>query len=282
VRISLLALFLSTSCNTATPEAPAPGTLAATGETLVTVDGHAVTQGMVDAMLKRLPDQIRKQLEQTGQLGQLKDQMVVGELLYQAALTNGLHQTEDIKTALALSARETLAQAQIEAIIEARATDAAVEKWYQDHLVQFSRPQVKASHILVQDEAVIKEAHTKLLAGEDFGALARTYSKDPGSAPKGGSLGWFKKTDMVKKFANVAFTTEKGQASAPFKTRFGWHIVRVDDTRTAQPLDEVRDQIVEAMSKEIASTYIDELKAGAQIEDAATTASAGTAAGANL
>jgi parvulin-like peptidyl-prolyl isomerase len=132
-----------------------------------------------------------------------------------------------------------------------------------------------ATHILVKDEAEIREVATKLAAGQTFAAMAKAHSKDPGSADKGGLLGWFKKDDMVKPFSDTAFATEKGQTSAPFQTRFGWHIVQIDDKRDAQPLDEVREQIVDTMSKEIVTAYIDELKAGAQIEDATAAATAG-------
>jgi peptidyl-prolyl cis-trans isomerase C len=275
VRPFALALILAMSCNQAPAGAPEPGAFSPTGEVLTTVDGHPVTQGMVDAMMTRLPPQVRQQLEESGQLSQVKDQLVMSELLYRAALTANLHNDVEIQTTIALAAREALAQAQLDAIIEKRADDAAVQKWYTDHMVQFARPQVKARHILVKDEAEIREVATKLAAGQTFAAMAKAHSKDPGSADKGGLLGWFKKDDMVKPFSDTAFATEKGQTSAPFQTRFGWHIVQIDDKRDAQPLDEVREQIVDTMSKEIVTAYIDELKAGAQIEDATAAATAG-------
>jgi peptidyl-prolyl cis-trans isomerase C len=276
VRALAIAIFLSVSCNTAPAETPEPGAFAPSGEVLATVNGHLVTQGMVDAMLDRLPPQVRAQLAATGQMSQVKDQLVMSELLYRAALDGGLHNDETVKTTLALATREALAKAQLDAVIEQRATDEAVTQWYQDHLVQFSRPQVKARHILVKDEDEIRIVAAKLKAGGDFTALAKTHSKDPGSAANGGLLGWFKRGDMVGPFAKAAFETDKGQISDPFKTDFGWHIVQVEDKRGSQPLEEVREQVVEAMSKEIVTKYIEELKTGAQIEEGPASATAGS------
>ncbi|PIS29001.1 hypothetical protein COT42_06455 [Candidatus Saganbacteria bacterium CG08_land_8_20_14_0_20_45_16] len=91
--------------------------------------------------------------------------------------------------------------------------------------------EVKASHLLVSDEAVAKSLLAKVKAGEDFAALARKYSEDPGSAKKGGDLGYFSYGQMVEPFAQAAFALKIGEISGVIKTNFGFHIIKATDSR---------------------------------------------------
>jgi peptidyl-prolyl cis-trans isomerase C len=268
MRSTLLIALLSLGCANGTAGQATPGEIAATGETLVTVNGNAITQGMVDAMIDQMPERMRKQLEMSGQMSQLQEQLVIGELLYREALKRNLHEDPTIKTTVALATRSAMAQSLIEKVVKERTTEEKVTGYYNDHKVQYARPQVKASHILVKEEALSNEIKAKLDGGEDFSALAKAHSMDPGSKDSGGSLGWFKKADMVGPFAEAAFAADKGVTTAPVQTRFGWHIIKVDDKREEIPLDEVREQIEGALGQELAEAYIEEIKGGATIVDA--------------
>ena len=263
---SLLFLSLfSFACANGTASTAVPGELATTGKTVVTVNGNAITQDMLDAMLEQMPAQMRQQMEMTGQMGQLQEQLILGELLYREALKRNLHTDSKVKTTIALATRSALAQGVIEAVVKERTTDEKVQAYYDEHKVQFAKPQVNASHILVKEEALIKEIKAKLDSGEDFGTLAKEHSVDPGSKGDGGSLGWFGKKDMVGPFADAAFAAEKGTITDPVKTRFGFHIIKVDDKRSEVPLEEVRDQIEGKLGNELVQTYLEELKTGATI-----------------
>lgn len=268
MRSSLFLFLFTLGCANGTASSAVPGEMAATGKTLVTVNGNAITQSMVDTMIQQMPERMRKQMEATGQMGQLQEQLVIGEILYREALTQNLHQQDDVKSTIALATRSALAQALLDKVVKERTTDAAVQGYYDDHKVQFARPQVNASHILVKEEALVTEIAAKLSAGGDFGALAKEHSMDPGSKTNGGSLGWFKKADMVGPFADAAFAAEKGTITDPVQTRFGWHIIQVVDKRDQIPMEEVRDQIEQSMSQELLQAYIDEIKAGATIVEA--------------
>ncbi len=122
--------------------------------------------------------------------------------------------------------------------------------------------QVKARHILVEQESKANEIVDKLKKGGDFTALAKAESLDPGSAPKGGDLGFFKRGAMVKEFDSVAFALKPSEISAPVKTQFGYHIIMVDAQKTVQNmLDEgaTEDQMKpekEAMIKAMIDTQI--------------------------
>lgn len=100
-------------------------------------------------------------------------------------------------------------------------------KTYYDEM----KKQVKASHILVADEKTAKEVKAKLDKGEDFAKLAQKYSTDTGSKAAGGELGWFGPDKMVPAFTKAAFSLKKGEISGPVKTKYGYHIIKVEDEK---------------------------------------------------
>lgn len=114
-------------------------------------------------------------------------------------------------------------------------TDADMKTYFDENKVSFDVPeQVKASHILVADEAKAKEVKAKLSAGGDFAALAKEYSTDTSNKDLGGDLGFFSKGDMVAEFENVAFALKAGDISEPVKTEFGYHIIKVAEKKEAK------------------------------------------------
>lgn len=90
--------------------------------------------------------------------------------------------------------------------------------------------EVHASHILVKTEAEAKAALEEIENGKQFSQIAKERSMCP-SGKNGGDLGWFKRGQMVKPFENSAFSMKKGEMSAPVKTQFGWHLIKVLETR---------------------------------------------------
>ncbi|MGE5679220.1 MAG: peptidylprolyl isomerase [Pseudomonadota bacterium] len=109
--------------------------------------------------------------------------------------------------------------------------------------------QVKASHILVDTEAKAKEVKAKLAAGGDFAALAKEYSLDTGNNQNGGELGFFGRDDMVKEFENAAFAMKPGEISDPVQTKYGYHIIKVEDRIEAKPAvyEDFKDKVKEAL-----------------------------------
>ena len=151
--------------------------------------------------------------------------------------------------------------------------DKAVETYYNEHKEDYIVNEVKASHILVDTEETAKEVLAKIEEGQDFGELAKEYSKDS-SAANGGDLGYFVKEAMVAPFAEAAFALEIGQVSGIVQTQFGYHIIKCFDKRTRQMeleeayqsvasgiYEEKYTQKIEDMKKEIAvKEYPDKLK----------------------
>jgi len=109
-------------------------------------------------------------------------------------------------------------------------------------------------------------------AGADFAELASTYSDDRGSKKQGGDLNWFARGTMIPEFEQVAFSMQPGEISRPFKTQYGWHIVRLIDVRGQRSFEEVRDDLRRAIARderkqEIADAFIEELKANYQFAE---------------
>ncbi|CUA79247.1 peptidylprolyl isomerase [Anoxybacillus suryakundensis] len=124
------------------------------------------------------------------------------------------------------------------AMEDIKVSDEELKKYYNEY-----KPKVKASHILVEDEKTAKEIKAKLEKGEDFAKLAKEYSKDTGSAQKGGDLGWFGPGKMVEEFEKAAYALNVGEISDPVKTQFGYHIIKVTDKEKKKSFDEMKEEI---------------------------------------
>lgn len=155
--------------------------------------------------------------------------------------------------------------------------DADVQAAYEKEIANLGE-QRKASHILLeaggqmsdeQAKARLEELKARIDKGEDFAALAKEFSQDPGSAGNGGDLGFAGKGVYDKAFEDALFSLQKGQVSAPVKSEFGWHLIRLDDVQAAEvpSLDSLRPQLVrELKAQQVEQRFVEASK---QLEDAA-------------
>ncbi|AXO91868.1 peptidylprolyl isomerase PrsA [Bacillus cereus] len=112
------------------------------------------------------------------------------------------------------------------------AQEKAIEKTITDkELKENYKPEIKASHILVKDEATAKKVKEELGQGKSFEELAKQYSEDTGSKEKGGDLGFFGPGKMVKEFEDAAYKLKKDEVSEPVKSQFGYHIIKVTEIK---------------------------------------------------
>ena len=147
-------------------------------------------------------------------------------------------------------------------------TDEEIKQYYEDNKDQFAKRD--ASHILVADEKTAKEVKDKLDKGEDFAALAKKYSKDTANAANGGELGTFSRGQMVKEFEDAAFSLKEGEISAPVKTQFGYHIIKIN--KIEDSIEDNKEAIVKALNDKKYADYIKELNKKANVVTEATIA----------
>src|SRR5690606_13802583 len=124
-----------------------------------------------------------------------------------------------------------------------------------------------AAHILVKTEDKAKELKKELDGGADFGTLAEENSTGP-SGPNKGDLGWFAADQMVPPFAEAVKAMEPGQVSDPVQTDFGWHIIKLNDTRVkeAPKLEEIREQLVQKIRRDKIEAEIERVSSEAKVE----------------
>ncbi len=175
-------------------------------------------------------------------------------------------------------AREQLArlvkfdQLMIRELGEVEVTDAEVKAYYDMRPEEFSQPQVRARHILVEDgegaEEAIQALHKLIEEGEDFETLARENSACP-SAEQGGDLGFFGKGQMVEPFARQAFAMAPGEVSPPIRTQFGYHIIKLEEQREAKPFADVQEDVRERLGQQRAQAkqteFFERLKQAAKV-----------------
>jgi peptidyl-prolyl cis-trans isomerase C len=148
-------------------------------------------------------------------------------------------------------------------------TDSDVKKEYERTIAAMKdEREVRARHILVPTEEEAKAAKKKIEGGKSFEDVAKELSKDPGSAKQGGDLGYFTKDKMVKPFAEAAFGMKKGEISAPVKSDFGYHIIKVEDSRkvAAPTFSDMKDQLRAKLQEKKLNDYIEGLVKSANVK----------------
>jgi peptidyl-prolyl cis-trans isomerase C len=194
----------------------------------------------------------------------LADMMLVAK----AAEGKKLADNDDFKRRLAYARTKLLMEQLLQTEAKTAITPEAMRKVYDEAIGQVKKEQeVRARHILVETEDEAKAVLAELKKGADFAELAKSKSKDPGSAD-GGDLGYFTREQMVPEFADVAFKLDKGAISDPVKSQFGWHIIKVEDKRDRQPpeFDKVKDQIEQYLVRRSQAEMITKLRAAAKID----------------
>lgn len=248
--------------------APAIAPLAASAQdgadrVVATVNGETITLGQMIVMRQSIEDP---------QMAGLPDQalwdMMLDQLIRQTAMAATGSENAGVRAQLELQRRNTLATAAVGQVAGPEPTEAEVQAAY-DKLFAATGPvtEYSAAHILVDSEEAALEVKARLDEGADFGTLAEERSTGP-SGPNRGDLGWFSPDQMVPPFAEAVKAMQKGQISEPVKTDFGWHVIKLNDTRLreAPPLDEVREQIVQLVRRDRVEAEIARVMGEAKIE----------------
>jgi len=267
VRVRLLALSLAAGLLVA-PIAVSAQT--AGNPVVARVNGAEIRRDDVMKAIETLPAQYR-QLPKEVLFDRMRDQLVTAKLIDQAAEKAKLGDDPEVKRQMAEVRERIIQQVYLTRAVEAELTDAVLKKKYDEMIkAQSAKEEVHARHILVRDEAEAKKVIAELEKGGNFAELAKKYSID-GSSGQGGDLGYFTREVMVPEFSTAAFALKnKGDYThTPVKSQFGYHIILLEDKRTAPPpaFDEVKEQIKQDMAQELIVAKMAELRKGAKVEE---------------
>lgn len=232
------------------------------------VDGMTITERDLTNATEDLQDRLA-QLPDERKRDELVSFLVDLKLGAKAAANAKIAETPEFASRLAYMRDKLLLDEYISREAKKAVTPEAAKKLYDDTVKTMApEEEVHARHILVEDEAKAKDAAERIKKGEDFAKVAGELSKDPGSGKEGGDLGWFTKERMVPEFAEAAFKLEKGQVSAPVKSQFGWHVIKLEDKRT-KPLpkfEEVKPQIDQYLERKAQQDIVVALREKAKVE----------------
>lgn len=245
------------------------------GKTLATVDDEVITMEQFSAELDKIPTNMKMLVVSQSGKRNFLDRLVVKKLLLKEAKKDDIEKSKefqdrltDIKDQLII---ESLLKKKVQ--LNLNLTDADMKKYYDANREQFKREQeIETSQIVLKTEQEAKEIQGRLLKGESFEDLARTYSIDPSAKSTGGKIGYHPKGTLIPEYEQAAFKlTKAGQLSPIVKTQLGYHIIRLEGTKAPSyvPFEEVKEFIKQKMGQEkqaeVLEKYIAELKKSAKI-----------------
>ena len=256
----------------ATPAAPATSPAAVPAvdpsKVIARVNGIEITEGDLaiaaeDPALQmpNVPEEQKREL--------LTGYMIDLKLGAKAAEAAKVGSGAEFTRKLAYNRDKTLLDEYLDQEAKKAVTPEAARKLYDETVKSVPAEQeVRARHILVENEDEAKTIATRVKGGEDFAKVAGEVSKDPGSKTDGGDLGFFTKEQMVPEFSAVAFTLEPGKISDPVKSQFGWHVIKVEEKRNrkAPPIEQVKGQIETYVTRKAQADYVAKLREAAKVE----------------
>lgn len=249
----------------ATAEKPAPTIPEGGADAVVaTVNGTNITLGHLIVLRANLPAQYQNLPDDVLFKG------ILNQLIQQTALAQSVEGKTTLRDKLAMEndQRGYLSGVALQGVADGAVTDEALQKAYDAKFA--AAPETKeyhAAHILVKTEEEAKDLKTQIDGGADFAELAKQHSSD-GAAAGGGDLGWFSQGMMVKPFEDAVLAMEVGQVSDPVQTQFGWHLIKLSETRikAAPTLDDTREELAAEIEQATVEAHIKSITDAAKIE----------------
>ncbi len=255
------ALILSIALAAAAP-------LAAQAQNIATVNGKAVPKARVDTLLQqaqRSGQQLTPELQ-----AQARDQVVLREIFMQEAARKGLAASPEFAAQMALARESLLIRELFEDYRKKNPIgDEAAKAEYEKFKAAATGTEYRARHILVEKEDEAKALIAQIKGGAKFEDLAKAKSKDTGSAENGGDLDFAKPESYVPEFGGALQKLKKGEMTdVAVKSQFGYHIIRLEDTREASfpAFDEVKAQLKQRMEQQKLQQYQESLRSKAKTD----------------
>jgi len=256
--LASLALAVSVALPVAAEETPNVDTIVAT------VNGTEITLGHMIIARATLPQQYQELPDEVLYKG------ILDQLVQQSALADTHEGDLPKRVTLSLEneTRSLTAGEVVEGVMAAPLDEAALQAAYDaEYKDKDAGEEYNASHILVETEEEANAIKQELEDGADFAEMAREKSTGP-SGPGGGSLGWFGPGMMVPSFEAAVVAMEPGAVSSPVETQFGWHVIKLNETRKTKvpALEDVREELELQVRQTLVQTRIEEITAAADVD----------------
>jgi len=273
--VSIGSMLTLASCNAQdgdkSPAAPAVSATAA----IATVNGAPISQARFNFLIQQSQQQGQPDSPEVRK--SLREKLIIEEVVAQEALKKGMDKLADVNTQIDLARQTILIRTYLQDFIKNNPLgDDVLKAEYEKIKSQMGDKEYHARHILVEKEAEAKDIIATLNKnkGKGFEKLAEK-SKDPGSKAKGGDLGWAAPANFVPEFSAAMTKLQKGQyTTEPVKSQFGWHIIKLEDSRTMQapPFDEVKQNLRQRAQQQQIDKMISDLRSKAKVEETAEAA----------
>jgi peptidyl-prolyl cis-trans isomerase C len=242
--------------------------LAAHAQNVAVVNGKPVPKSRVDALITQATKQGQPKTPELEQ--QARDEVVMREMFLQEAEKRGLAASPEYKQQMEFARQQILIRELFEDYRKKNpVTDAEVQAEYDKFKAQSTGTEYRARHILVEKEDEAKALVKQINGGAKFEDVAKKNSKDPGSAENGGDLDFAKPDSYVPEFGQAMSRLKKGEMTQePVKSQFGFHIIKLEDTREAQfpPLADVKPQIEQRLTQGKLAKFRDDIRAKAKTD----------------
>ena len=236
--------------------------------TVATVDNHIITAQDVLNATNRLPEKIKeKPLSEI--YPNIVNELIIQHLIIKQAYKDKLDQKKEIVEILKKNKDQIMAQYWLNSFLKNNTSEEKIQNFYTKYLENFKTfKEFNASHILLKEEYEALQIIEKLKTKSEFSKLAKSYSVGP-SKKHGGNLGWFRSGQMVKEFEEAVFRLKKGTITKkPVKTKFGYHIIMLNDIRDSQPkkINVIKQQIVKRIKQNSLSNLEKQLRKNKSIQ----------------
>ena len=236
--------------------------------TVATVDNHIITAQDVLNATNRLPEKIKeKPLSEI--YPNIVNELINQHLIIKQAYKDKLDQQKEIVEILKKNKDQIMAKYWLNNFLTNNTSEEKIQNFYTKYLENFKTfKEFNASHILVKEEDEALQIIEKLKIKSEFSKLAKSYSIGP-SKKNGGNLGWFRSGQMVKEFEEAVSKLKKGKITKkPVKTKFGYHIIMLNDIRDSQPkkINDIKQQIVKRIKQNSLSNLEKQLRKNKSIK----------------
>ncbi len=267
IRSALLIVLSAAAIGCA--QKPDASSTAAIVDNVATVNGKPISRNTFNYYVRGVAGKPATELTEE-QRATLLDNLIRGELVAQAAEKDGLTARDETRAVMELSRLTVLQQAATQNYIKDRAaTEAELQSEYQAQIAAMPNTEYRARHILVATEDAANKIIAQLQRGTAFAQLARSESLDEGSRGNGGDLDWFTHERMAEPFADAVASLKKGEFTrTPVQTSYGWHVIRLEDTRQVAPptFESVKERVAQIVDAKKFQAYTEELLKAAKVE----------------